>query len=187
MRSYRKVCCLLPTTLTKIGMLHICMKILSIHIYPFQCISPKLFAVRSKEASRGRQSNTWNLWLSWGSISQIYIRNAPCNPFSTYPIPIPLSSPFPKTIEQDSYLSPSLSSVDRMEGRLTFAESGHASGSQKGKACRQVGALAIIGVALLRSYPSRSVSLTTRYLQSYYSNSPIRDRVESMQVLLDAG
>ena len=64
-------------------------------------------AETAKKPPGGRQSNTLNLRLSWGSISQIYIRNAPCNPFSTYPIPIPLSSPFPKTIEQDSYLSPS--------------------------------------------------------------------------------
>ena len=124
------------------------MKILSIHIHSFQCISPKLFAVRSKEASRA-EKHIESTTLLGGSISQIYIRNAPCNPFSTYPIPIPLSSPFPKTIEQDSYLSSS--SVDRMEGRLTFAESGHASGSQKGKACRQAGALAIIRVALIMS------------------------------------
>ena len=108
-------------------------------------------AETAKKPPGGRQSNTLNLRLSWGSISQIYIRNAPCNPFSTYPIPIPLSPKLSSKILIYRLLLSSFSSVDRMEGRLTFAESGHASGSQKGKACRQAGALAIIRVALIMS------------------------------------
>ena len=95
-RSYRKVCCLLPATLTKIWMLHICTRVIpNIHIHSLQWNFPKLFAVRQRSLQGEGRATHWIYDSPGGRAGAVFHRFIFAMPHVIHSPPILFPSPSP--------------------------------------------------------------------------------------------